>query len=145
MFISEVVNSGATPALELSLCFAGQRQRQIAHNIANLTTPQFRPVDVSPQGFQAMLAKAVDDRRQNKGGKGELDWQPTRELRRNGRGELQILPQTSGLGILAHDRNNRDLERLMQDHAENATVFRVSAELLRSRYQQIREAIAERV
>lgn len=144
LFVSEVVNSGATPALELSLRFAGQRQRHIAHNIANLTTPNFRRTDVSPSGFQQMLARAIEDRRRG-GRERELEWEPTRELRRDSRGGLQIVPHTAATGLLAHDRNDRDLERLMQDHAENAAFFRVSAELLRSRYQQLREAIAERV
>jgi flagellar basal-body rod protein FlgB len=131
------------------LRFAGQRQRRIAHNIANISTPHFRHADVSPASFQKMLARAVDTRRQENGGaSGELNWTPTQELRRNSAGQLQISPRTfSGprAGILAHDRNDRDIERLMQDHAENAAVYRVSAELLRSRYQQIREAIAQRV
>jgi hypothetical protein len=33
----------------------------------------------------------------------------------------------------------------MQDHAENAGVYRIAADLLRSRYSQLKEAIAERV
>lgn len=148
MFLGDVLNSGATPALELSLRFAGQRQRLIAHNVANLSTPNFRQMDVDPRGFQKMLARAIEDRRHTTGGMhGELPWRETQELRRGstGGGNLEIMPRTSSGGILAHDRNNRDLERLMQDHAENAAVYRISAELLRSRYQQIRDALAERV
>jgi flagellar basal-body rod protein FlgB len=143
--LSDVLNSGAVPSLELSLRFAGLRQRQIAHNIANLSTPNFQQADVSPGGFQKMLAGAIEDRRRGSRPNGPLDWAETRELRRGSAGSLQLVPRTASGGILAHDRNNRDLERLMQDHAENAAFYRISAELLRTRYQQIREAIAERV
>jgi flagellar basal-body rod protein FlgB len=144
--LSDVVNAGAVPALELSLRFAGMRQRQIAHNIANLSTPNFRQMDVSPRGFQAVLTRAVEERRREGGGAaGELHWQPTGEIRRGPGGDMQIMARTTGGSLLAHDRNDRDLERLMQDHAENAAFYRISAELLRTRYQQIREALAERV
>jgi flagellar basal-body rod protein FlgB len=146
--LNDVINAGAIPTLELSLRFAGLRQQQIAHNVANLSTPNFRQVESSPRAFQQMLARAVADRRsQNGGSSGELNWERagSRELRRDRSGNLHLVPQTPRGSILAHDRNNRDLEHLMQDHAENATAYRISAELLRGRYQQIREALAERV
>jgi flagellar basal-body rod protein FlgB len=144
--LSDILNSGATPALELSLRFAGQRQRRIAHNIANISTPNFRHNDVPPAAFQQLLSRAVDDRRRESGGtSGELKWVPTQELRRDSAGQLHLTPRTSEGGVLAHDRNSRNLERLMQDHAENAAVYRMTAELLRTRYQHIREAIAQRV
>jgi flagellar basal body rod protein FlgB len=47
--------------------------------------------------------------------------------------------------VLFHDRNNRDLERLMQGLAENTTTYRVAADLLRSRYDVLRTAISQRV
>jgi flagellar basal-body rod protein FlgB len=144
--LSDVLNSGAIPSLELSLRFAGQRQRRIAHNIANISTPNFRHTDVSPAAFQQVLGRAVEDRRRETGGSsGELNWTPTQELRRGSAGQLHLVPRTTQGGVLAHDRNDRNLEKLMQDHAENGAVFRMSAELLRTRYQQIREAIAQRV
>ncbi len=35
MFISDMANSGSRPVLEQMLRFAGERQRILAHNIAN--------------------------------------------------------------------------------------------------------------
>jgi flagellar basal-body rod protein FlgB len=146
VFIGDVVNSGAVPSLELTLRFAGQRQRLLAHNIANWTTPNFRPLDVSPAGFQRALGQAIDQRREETGGaSGELSLGPTPELTQGPGGGLSIVPRTPSAGILAQDRNNSDLETLMKDHAENAMVFRVASELLRSRLSQLRDAIAERV
>ena len=68
VFIDQVSNAGALPTLRAMLSFASQRQQLIAHNIANLETPNFQPVDVSPQTFQAALADAVDERRSRNGG-----------------------------------------------------------------------------
>lgn len=144
-FLSDLTNSGAMPALEMTIRFAGERQRLIAHNIANLTTPDFRPVDVSPQAFQSALAGAVEERRNCSGGQGELRLEPTREIRQRGDGSLELTPRTPSSGILAHDRNNRDLERLMQDLAENTAVFRSAVDLYKSRENLVRTAISQRV
>jgi flagellar basal body rod protein FlgB len=76
---------------------------------------------------------------------GDLEWQPTREMRKDEHGELRLEPRTPSPNILFHDRNNRDLDRLMQANAENAAVYRVTTEVLRGRYQMLRDAIAERV
>jgi flagellar basal-body rod protein FlgB len=146
MLISELTNSGAMPSLELMVRFAGQRQRIIAHNIANIETPEFRPVDASPREFQRALAKAVDERRARTGGEhGALSLEGDAEVRTDGPGGFRLTPKTPCGTILFHDRNNRDLERLMQDSAENLAVFRVATDLLRNRQEQMRMAIGERV
>ena len=146
MFIGDVLNSGAIPSLEATLRFAGERHRLIAHNIATLRTPGFQPKAVSPANFQAALREAIDRRREQRGGtEGEFAAIDTQEISQGADGRLTLNPTTPSGNILFHDRNDRDLERLMQDHAENAGVYRVSADLLRFRYTQIREALAERV
>lgn len=146
MFIDNVVNSGAIPALGAAMSFAAQRQKIIAHNIANMTTPDFRPLDVSVTGFQRALGEAVDARRERYGGaRGPLELRGTREFRLDKNGFIRLTPRTSSGNILFHDRNNRDLERTMQALAENAGAFRVAADLLRNRYRQLHSAIAEQV
>jgi flagellar basal-body rod protein FlgB len=146
VFIGDILNSGAVPALEATLRFAGERQKLIAHNIANLTTPNFIQTDVSPANFQRSLAAAVDRRRPRNGGmQGPVDIDGGRDLRFAEDGGLALTPRDTSGNILFHDRNNRDLERLMQDQTENSGVYRITSELLRSRYQMIRDAIAERV
>lgn len=143
--ISELIQGGAIPVLEMTMRFAGQRQRLIAHNIANADTPDFQPADVSVSGFQKMLGQAIDKRR-NSGSElsGPLFWGETQEFKKSPGGTLKLKPGTPQNNILFHDRNNRDLERLMQDNVENALVFRTSSELLRSRYDILRSAIAQR-
>lgn len=75
---------------------------------------------------------------------GELRWKETREVSRDGAGRLRLTPETPSGNVLFHDRNNRDLERTMQALAENAAAFRLATGLLRTRVQQMRNAIAER-
>jgi flagellar basal-body rod protein FlgB len=146
MVIDQLTNAGAMPSLELTMRFAAQRQRLIAHNIANLDTPNFIQKDVSPDGFQRMLDRAVRERRERTGGMhGELEWSETRELRRDGRSGITLSPDTPGGGVLFHDRNNRDLERLMQSLTETTSAFRVASDLYRSQRGMIHGAIAERV
>lgn len=148
MLIADLTNSGAIPTLELSLRFAGQRQQLLAHNIANISTPDFRPMDVAPERFAQMLREAIDDRRARTGGEhGELRFRSNREIsvdQSRGATRLELRPATPSGNIIFHDRNNRDLERLMQANAENVTAYRVSAELLKSRYDILKAAIAER-
>lgn len=144
MSLIDLVDSGAIPALEMTMRFAAKRQQLIAHNVANIETPDFRQADVSVRGFQKMLADAVDRRREDGEDAGPLSWTETAEVRRGAGRELTLRAGTSAGGVLFHDRNNRDLERLMQDQAENVGAFRVAADLLRTRFDILRSAIAQR-
>lgn len=146
MLIDEVTNSGAIPALELSMRFAAARHTLLAHNIANLDTPNFIPQDASVEGFQGALRDAIERRRARTGGEhGRLEFRGTREVAVAPDGRLSITPRPARGTVLFHDRNPRDLERTMADLAENVAAYRVSADLLRSRFELIRGAIAERV
>ncbi len=148
MLVNEVTSSGAMPALEAVMRFAAQRQAVIAGNIANISTPDYRQQDLSVDGFRASLREAVGRRREATGGQhGMLGLRETRELRMDADGTLRANPSVAkGTGsILYHDRGNRNVERLMQDQVENATTFRVAADLLRSKYDLMRSAMAERV
>ncbi|MEN0019326.1 MAG: hypothetical protein AAF747_00420 [Planctomycetota bacterium] len=140
MSINGLTNAGSLPALELTMRFAAQRQRLIAHNIANFDTPGFIHKDVSPAAFQRTLAEAVQ-KRDERGGRGEIEWRETRELVRDDRGDLALNPRSTSGGLLHHDRNNRDIERVMQDLAETTSAFRVAAELHRAGRTMLMDAI----
>ncbi|MEL7482862.1 MAG: hypothetical protein AAFN41_00770 [Planctomycetota bacterium] len=143
--IDHVTNSGALPALERTIQFAGRRQSLLAHNIANASTPRFQHKDVSPAGFQQALREAVVDRRDRTGGThGELKLEGTREFAVDERGIRFTPGSQAGRGVLAHDQNNRDLESLMQDLTENQAAFRVATELMRTQVGTMRAAISER-
>ena len=142
----QTIQAGSLPVLEAMMRFTGQRQRLLAHNVANLTTPGFKAVDVSPQGFQAMLGDAVEKRRKQTGGvSGRLNMRDSREVRVRADGGLSFRPSDDAGGVLLHDRNNRDVERLMQDMTENYGMYRVANDLMRSRLGVLRTAISQRV
>jgi len=135
--IDGVSNADAIPVLERMIQFAGRRHALITNNIANLSTPGFRPMDLDVHAFQSALADAVDRRREAHGNAGgELD-----------PGPRPSAPTAEALGenILFHDANDRDLERIMQDLVENASTFRLAADLLRTRFELINTAIRERL
>jgi len=128
------------------LRFAGQRQRILAHNIANIDTPDFRPADADPRRFQRQLAEALDRRTARTGGQhGALELRGTREVRPTPGGGLELTPRTASGNVLFHDRNNRDLERMMQGMVENASMYRVVSDLMRTKGAQLSAAIGERV
>lgn len=144
--LSDVTTAGALPTLEALLRFSGQRHRVIAHNIANINTPNFIQKDVSVTDFQESLGKAIAARREESGGmSGGLPLESTDEVEIEEDGSFRLNPTTSTGGVLGHDRNNSSIETLMRDHAENVGVFRIASELLRSRMQLMKDAIAERV
>lgn len=144
MDILGLTNAGASPALEATIRFAGQRQRLIAHNIANIETPFFQQRDVSPTAFQRELGRAID-LRNRAGGTGSLDLSRSREVHQAPDGTFTLSPSTPSGNIMFHDRNNRDVERLMQDQTENLAVFRMATDLLRTRTETLRSALAQRV
>ena len=142
--IDGVTNAGAVPVLQRAIQFAGARHRVLAHNVANLSTPHFRAVDLSVEGFQAAIGEAIDRRERERNGRGDLEIDDTDELEFAAHG-LRVAPQPAGDNILFHDRNDRDLERTMQALAENFMTFRFAAEMFRSRFALIDTAIRGRL
>lgn len=143
--IDALVNSGALPVLERLVQFTEARHRVLVHDIANLSTPYFKPADLSVRSFQQALAEAIDRRRA--GGDpaaGPLELRDTSQLRFLP-DRIQAVAEPLNENILFHDENNRDLERLMQRLAENTLAHRVGIELLRSEIATLQTAIRERV
>ena len=133
------------PTLEKMFLFAGQRQRLISNNIANIDTPGYRMKDVDPRAFQKMLGEAIDERRSGNGGaSGQLELKGNSQIRMRG-GQMVLNPQASGTNMIFHDGNDRDLERLMQQLVENASTFRIASDLMRKSQSQLKLAIAQRV
>jgi len=147
--LTDLTNSGAIPTLSAALRFASERQKLIAHNIANVSTPNFIQRNVSVSDFRRALSEAVDNRRRETGGEsGQLGFGNSGSIQVQPDGSVQLKPdQSAGSSegsVLFHDKNNRDLERLMQDSVENAAFYRMNIDLLRSRFDLIKSAIAQR-
>jgi flagellar basal-body rod protein FlgB len=146
MFLDQLDTAGSLPALATTMRFAAQRQRILAHNIANLETPSFTPADVDPSHFQRALGEAIHERRlsRSNGTSGAFEVGRTRQLEVGPGGRLTLTPRTATGNVMFHDRNNRDLERSMQALAENAGMFRTAADLMRNRATVLHWAINER-
>lgn len=144
--ISRMFDNGSLPALQRIVQFTGERHKLIVHNIANLSTPGHRPLELSPESFQKTLGEAIDKRRKASGGTptGRLKISDTAQVRFTGSG-LQTKPGELNENILFQDRNNRDLERTMQKLAENAMAHQGAVEMLKSRLDLLETAVRERV
>ena len=141
--IDGITNAGDLPVLERLMQFSARRQTLISGNIANISTPGYRPVDVSVEGFQAQLASAIDARRE-RGGDGPLAIASSSTVEPTPDG-MTLHPQPSGDQLLFHDGNDRDLERIMQDLVGNFLTYRTASELIRNRFDMLETAIRERV
>jgi len=143
--IGGVTNGGAIPVLERMVQFSGQRQRLLANNIANLSTPGFRPSDVSVAEFQENLGQAIDARRAAHGNTGgNLPLTSTQEVKVHA-GGITLQPKPAGDNILFHDGNDRDLDRTMQGLVENFMAFRTAAQFMRKQFETLHTAIAGRI
>ena len=145
--IDGVTNSDGIGVLERLMQFAGQRHRLIATNIANLSTPNYRPLDVSVTDFQKQLGEAIDRQRQTElepVSPDELPIESTSQVEVSPVG-LTLHPQPAGDNLLFHDGNDRSLEHQMKDLVENFMTFRFAAEAIRNRFDIINTAIRGRV
>lgn len=145
MFIDQVISADSVPTLAAAAKFAAQRHKILLSNVANITTPGYQTQDVSVRGFQEQLAEAVQRRREG-GPAAQLEIQSTDEVRMAAgtASSMTLTPKARGTNVLFHDRNDRDLERAMQNLAENAAAFRLATDLLKNRMSILETAIRER-
>ncbi len=142
--IDGVTKTEGLATLERMVQFAGQRHRLIVSNIANIDTPGYRPTDVSVEDFQKQLGDAIDERRNEGRPAGPLELKDSSQVEFSSH-SLVLHPTPTGENILFHDGNDRDLEQTMKDLVENFLTFRLATELVRSRFDLLHSAIAERV
>lgn len=143
--IQGMFDNTALPTLERLTQFTAARHRVLTDNIANLSTPFFKPRDLDPQSFQASLRSAIEQRRQSRAGtSAPLAMRDTDQLTFRD-GGLDARPEATNDGILFHDQNNRDVERLMQHLAENTLTHNAAIEMMRNEFRMIETAIRERV
>ena len=142
--IHGMFDSGALPVAERLVHFTSQRHTVLADNIANLSTPYFKPRDLNPESFQAALREAVERRRHTVSPtRRPLPLRDTHQLtfRPNG---ITGRPDPTNDNILFHDENNRNVDRIMQQLAENTMAHRLGTELVRNQLDMLRLAIRER-
>jgi flagellar basal-body rod protein FlgB len=141
--VSNLTNSGPIPLLEKTMAFAEARQRMLATNIANITTPGYRTKQLDESAFQSALQAAAKKREETGGA---LELESTREFRVDPQGLLEVTPsETPTENLLFQDGTNASIERQMAQLAENAMMNQVSAELLKGYFDGLAKAIRGRV
>jgi flagellar basal-body rod protein FlgB len=132
MFIERLMNQGNAPVLEQMVKFSQQRHRLLAENIVNVSTPGYRQKDLSIDRFQQLLRDRVNERRDAPIGSVRFD-------------DISAETEYPRRNILFHDRNNRSMEQLMSDQAQNALMHNLMTELLRKQFDSVQNALKERV
>lgn len=142
LFLSDVTSGGATPMLEKTLAFTEARNRVLAENIANISTPGYRTKQLDTRAFQAALREA-SERRARSGGAFEMA--ATREAAQDETGRLVVTPsEEPPENLLFQDGTNARIERQMAQLAENTLMHRTASDLLQQRYGTIAKAIRGR-
>lgn len=140
MYLSNLMEGGATPALAKVLAFNDRRIGVIAENVANATTPNYKAKRLDALGFQQALRRAFDQRGGDKSV--PLNVENGREVRTADNGMLEITASEQPVeNILFHDGTNQSLEREMADLAETVMVHEMAGTLLRGNLDGLRKVI----
>lgn len=143
MFVSDVGNGGNVPLLEKTLAFAAARNRMLATNIANITTPGYRAKQLDTAAFQAALRDASRRRKAN-GGRWEMP--SSKEFRIDASGRLEVSPsEEPPENLLFQDGTNARIERQMSQLAETSMINQAAAELLKTSFAELEKSIRGRI
>jgi flagellar basal-body rod protein FlgB len=131
MFIDRLLNQGPSPLLEQWLKFTDARERVLAEDVVNVSTPNYVQKDLSLGDFQKQLKETLHASESASPGATDFN-------------EISMDVQNPANGIMFHDRNNRSMEQLMTDQAKNALMHNLAVELLRRQYADLTMALTER-
>ena len=126
-----LLNQSNAPVLERLLKFTAVRQKLLAENVVNISTPGYRQKDLSLEKFQGMLRDRLEDRDRGSLGSTSFD-------------DIEAQLENPQRGMLFHDGANRSMEQLMTDQAKNALMHNFVIELLRKQFQTMEMALKDR-
>ncbi len=139
MFLSDLTNGGATPALVSTMSFNEARMGVIANNIANASTPGYRAKQLDTRAFQVSLRDALERR---SGRSDPFVLEGNRQVQTWRDGSLKVTPTDRPVdNILFHDGTNVSIEREMADLAETQMSHEFAATILRGYFDGLRKAI----
>ncbi len=142
MLISDITGNGAMPMLEKTLAFNEARQKMLATNIANITTPGYRARQLDAAAFQKALREAAG-RQAQRGEPFRLG--RTREFEVDANGRLRVTPSQEPVeNLLSQDGTNASIEKQMSRLAETAMTHQVATELLKGYFDRLGAAIRGR-
>lgn len=132
---SQTLFEGAISRLQKTLNRGSLRHRVLTSNIANIDTPNYKAFEV-----------VMEDVRQKKGDpSGTLKLVRTGPLHLTGRRQstdgVKIKASDPPLFNLRADGNTVDLDRTMGKLAENTILYRTAAQLIRKKFQGLKNVI----
>lgn len=140
MFLSDVTDRGATPALVKGLAFNEARLAVIAENVANSETPGYRTKKLDVPAFQAALRAALDQRKADPSAPFVV--RSGQEVTTDEQGHLVVTAsQQPAENLLFHDGTNMSIERQMADLAETGMAHQMMSMLLSGSFDGLRKAI----
>src|SRR3954468_9240642 len=125
-----LLNQTNAPVLERMLKFTAARQKLLAENVVNVSTPGYKQKDLSLEKFQGMIQGRVEERHYGSLGATSFD-------------DLEAQLEHPERGMLFHDGSNRSMEQLMSDQAKNALMHNVAVEMLRRQFQTLELALKD--
>ena len=133
---------GDVPVLEKAMAFYEKRHAVIASNIANASTPFYRPQDLDEGEFNRLLTQAVQAR--DEGNHSRFDLGRSERFSLDAQGNLVARPMDTAEGQVRHDGNSFNVERQMARLADNTLAFQRTAQLLEGSYRLLGMAIRGR-
>lgn len=133
-----MLNSTTIPVLEQVVQFSQARHGVLAGNVANLDTPGYRVVDLSPEMFKSRLREAIDAR----------DRSPqTASLSHPAQPSYDPVREVSGSlrSILYHDDSDVSIERQVAEIAKNQSMHNLALTIMTNQFRLLQTAISERV
>jgi flagellar basal-body rod protein FlgB len=143
MWLADVVQGGAGPALDKTAAFTEARHLMLSENIANIDTPGYKVRSLDPKLFQARLAEALNERQDDSAR--PLRLEATKQFHLDARGMLEVTPTMGSGNLLFHDGTTLSIDKEMASLAENTLMHQVAIELTRQRFALLRTAISGRM
>lgn len=134
--MNRLLVDGTNQILQMALDAAAERQRVIAHNLANVNTPNFKRQEVS---FETKLKEALYNQPKLPLTKTHEKHLP-RELNHS---DLRHEVVTDNSTSMRTDGNNVDIDREMVLLAMNQLQFNAVTQVLNNRYSTLRYIIQE--
>ncbi len=128
--IERLLNQSAAGSLQSLAQFTAKRHTVLAENVVNASTPGYRQKDLDESAFRSQLHERISSRSQ----------MSTGQLH-----DLEMPHENPGQRLVFHDGNDRSMEQLMGDQANNALRHNLAVELLRKQFGLFQTAIRERV
>ena len=131
------------PILAQVLSFTEQRQRVLAHNVANFNTPGFRTTDLPVDEFTEALGEAIRRRDEVRPRRFAMTSTDNIQVGPDGRVTTSAV-EARGLTNY-YDRADRSMERLQNEMLKNAVWHEMAAKLYTQQSQMLKMAIRGRL